>query len=205
MKKYIRSDSSDLDSFNKYWDGLNKSGFPKWQPYIKQIERGTSGCLFDISVIDTIWDDDKPNKKFEVNAMYDGKKYGVATIIVYENGAMRVFFGAHEHRINSIDDGIQTIIKYLKQVNDYIIEDQKRRRTNKKSRNTFLLCENCIDEIRSRGEKVRIYKGRIPEDMLHEPTPDEIREYGFSEYDLVGQCVWCEDMYIEDELRRASF
>lgn len=68
------------------------------------------------------------------------------------------------------------------------------------SEDGMMVCENCADYLRSRGE-VHTIGYDIPEDRLREPTEEEIEEYGFSDYDMVGVCEWCEDLCTEDDLR----
>ena len=190
MKKYIKA---------------NSDGASMWGSYIDEIERETSDCVFSLDVKTTVWKDDVQKLIFDV--VCNGEVYD--TMGIMDDGYdIKMYYDSYRNfKVNSIEDGVDALIRKLRKLNDYIIEDQKKRsvKTKSKSRSTFLLCLHCIDAIRSRGERVKIYKGQIPEDMLREPTNAEIRELGLHDYDLVGQCVWCEDVYPEDDLRRASF
>lgn len=78
-------------------------------------------------------------------------------------------------------------------------------RESNNSADTIILCSNCIDAIRSRGERVHQLDFDIPEDKLREPTEEEIDEYGFSDWDMVGTCEWCDDLCTEDDLTVCSF
>lgn len=78
-------------------------------------------------------------------------------------------------------------------------------RESNNSDDTIILCSNCIDAIRSRGERVHQLDFDIPEDKLREPTEEEIDEYGFSDWDMVGTCEWCDDLCTEDDLTVCSF
>ena len=65
----------------------------------------------------------------------------------------------------------------------------------------MICCENCADYLVSRGEARTIGYGGIPEDRLREPTEEEIEEYGLSDWDMVGTCDFCDEVFSEDELR----
>lgn len=200
MKRYIRSDST-----NDVWYKINRDGRKMWEPYINEILKATSDCAFTLSESKTTWSDNNKHLIFDVTC--NGDNYGSVGILDSYGDVRILYDGYRKMPTNSIESGIKWLVKHLHEMNNRIIEDQKKLsvKTKNKSRSTFLLCLHCIDAIRSRGDKVKVYKGQIPEDMLREPTNAEIRDLGLHDYDLVGKCVWCEEVYPEDDLRRASF
>lgn len=82
---------------------------------------------------------------------------------------------------------------------------RKLKTNESKERDTIILCDDCIAAIKSRGERVHILDEDIPEDLLREPTDEEIDEYGFYDYDLITNCEWCDDLFSEDYLKVCSF